>query len=181
MNFAPFSALLSLRTLFSALGGAVSGWGDALLAQLGISRSKPEEPLSPLEKLLKLAEDMSPFIIYGDFDEETAKALGLIEIPEFASLEEEQNWYVDLADARTAAQEAAEAAEDAEWEARWAEGEAFFVRFMDASREYMRLNWPGFRLGMRPLWRNAALAIFLKFQNGVLAESRNCALFVPGR
>jgi hypothetical protein len=64
MNFATFSALHGLRTPLSVIGGAVSGWGAELL--------------SPVEKLVQLAENMPPFIIYGDLDEETAKAMGLI-------------------------------------------------------------------------------------------------------
>jgi hypothetical protein len=176
MNFAPFSALLSLRTLFSALGGAVSGWGDVLLAQLGISRSKPGEALSPEERLITAAENLSPFVIYGDFDDETAEAMGLIKIPAFASIEEEHEWWAELDEKRLDAKEAAEEAAEA---ARWAAGDAAYFRFMDSSRQYIRLNWPRFGFGMRPLWASAAGCIFSKFQNRVLGSSPDCALFVP--
>jgi hypothetical protein len=103
--------------------------------------------------------------------------MGLIKIPAFASIQEEHEWWAELDEKR---QDAKQAAEEAAEAARWAAGDAAYFRFMDSSRQYIRLNWPRFGFGMRPLWASAAGCIFSKFQNRVLGSSPDCALFVPG-
>ena len=145
------SVRLSLMTLMSVFGGAVSEWGGPILLQLGG------------RKLLESAAQAYLAELSAFLDDCRAKVAENRRIAEA----EDAAYEAELC-ALEAAEDAAEAAAEAAW-----------LRWMDASRIFLGLNWIFDCEGMRALRWSIEAQLRFFFQKIVLGGARNCVLFVP--